>query len=81
VQEKVMIPPVVIAAILITGGALLVFVSQNQGRNSVTKALFRLCTLMPRAAFSDGTWVFLNGVGLISGGVLLLLLSLLDVIR
>jgi uncharacterized membrane protein HdeD (DUF308 family) len=65
----------------VVAGALLIRISLFPTRNALTRTLFRLSTIMPRAgSMTDETWVMVNGVGLLVGGLLLLALGVFGVI-
>lgn len=61
-------------------GVLLLQAAVFPTRNSLTKAIFWLCTIAPRAgSMTDATWVMINGVGMLLAGVLMLGLWLFGV--
>ncbi len=60
-------------------GLLLVLTSRNSERNALTRLLFKIWTVMPRAgSMTDQTWVMINGIGLLLGGAVFVVLLLLQ---
>jgi hypothetical protein len=72
-------PPSVFGAILgvwfLIWGVLTIQAAIVPTKNSLTKAIYWMNTVMPRmGSMSDETWVKVNGVGLMVGGIVALAL-------
>lgn len=62
-------------------GTLLVLTSLDPHRNLLTRMLYRIWTVMPRAgSMTDAKWVLSNGIALLLAGVLFLGLLLVRLI-
>ena len=72
-------PPLAFGAILgfwfLIWGVLTIQAAKFPTKNSLTKAIYWMSTIMPRmGSMTDETWVMVNGVVLLVFGVLLLVL-------
>jgi hypothetical protein len=70
---------VILGAALIASGAILLVAARDKDRNAFTRAMFELCTFLPRIGSmrDDVSWVRFNGFVLVAGGTLALIASFL----
>ncbi len=75
------LPATILGICFLAMGVLVVRTALLTTRNALTKMVYWLCTIAPRAgSMSDEKWVMINGIVMLAVGLLLLTLSAFGVI-